>query len=463
MKPSQPRSAQRPAIDKISNALKQIARLDHSISVPSIGTVFRYEPTTPIGMAQAHVADIYGVPFAYPSTSGTTSLNVMALLCLVRPGDTVLIQRDSHVSVLAAIIHAGLRPVYVTPRYSEKLGVTMGITAEELRKALDEHPEARAIFLTYPNYFGIASDIEALALEAKSRNIPLVVDSAHGSHWAFHPDFPKRAEETTAQIVTYSTHKTCPALGQGSIALLNNKKLIPRFYEVVNSLGFVSTSFSSVILISLFNGIDMLSRDGAMLFEERFQMAKWAREKINKIKGLRSFGLEETQPGFHDFDPLRLTVDVSGIGLTGYKAENILIEHGCYPELGTLKNVLFLITLGIGWREVRRLVKLLKQIASEPRPLRRMLQMAQPALPRQVVLPREAFYHLGCRSISVRSAVGKVSAETISAYPPGSAVIVAGEEISHDVVEYLKCVRTHGAVLKGASDPKFKRIKILNV
>jgi len=463
MKPSKHRTTKRSAIDKMANALKQIARLDHSISVPSIGTVFRYEPMTPIGMAQAHVADIYGMPFAYPSTSGTTPLNVMALLCLVRPGDTVLIQRDSHVSVLAAIIHAGLRPAYITPRYSEKLGVTMGITAEELRQALDDHPKARAIFLTYPNYFGIATDIEALALEARSRSIPLVVDSAHGSHWAFHPDFPKRAEETSARIVTYSTHKTCPALGQGSIILFNNKNLIPRFYEVVNDLGFVSTSFSSVILTALFNGIETLSVQGETLFTDRLEMAKWTRIEINKIKGLRSFGLEETQPGFHDFDPLRLTVDVSGIGLTGYEAEDILIEHGCYPEMASLKNTLFLITLGIGWKEVRRLVKLLKQITSETRPLRRLPQMTQPELPRQMVLPREAFYHLDRRSVSVRSAVGKISAETISAYPPGSAIIVAGEEISRDVVKYLKCVRAHGGVLKGASDPEFKRIKILNV
>ncbi len=463
MKPSKNRTTKRTAIDKMSNALKQIARLDHSISVPSIGTVFRYEPTTPIGMAQAHVADIYGVPFAYPSTSGTTPLNVMALLCLVRPGDTVLIQRDSHISVLAAIIHAGLQPAYITPRYSEKLGVTMGITAEELRKALDEHTQARAVFLTYPNYFGIATDIEALALEAKSRNIPLVVDSAHGSHWAFHPDFPKRAEETSARIVTYSTHKTCPALGQGSIVLFNDKKLVPRFYEVVNDLGFVSTSFSSIILTALFNGIDTLSARGETLFTDRLEMANWARQEINKIKGLCSFGLEETQPGFCDLDPLRLTVDVSGSGLTGYEAEDILIEHGCYPEMGTLKNVLFLITLGIGWQEVRRLIKLLQQIASAPRPFRKLPQLTQPTLPRQVVLPREAFYFPDRRMVSIRSAVGKVSAETISAYPPGSAVIVAGEEISHDVVEYLKSIRAHGGVLKGASDPQFKRIKILNV
>src|SRR6266540_2384643 len=97
-----------PQKNKISQILKQVAQLDHSISIPSWGTLFRFEATSPLGQAQAHVAEIYGVPFAYPSTNGTTILNVMALLCLTNPGDTVLIQRDSHVSVLAPIIHAGL-------------------------------------------------------------------------------------------------------------------------------------------------------------------------------------------------------------------------------------------------------------------------------------------------------------------------------------------------------------------
>lgn len=463
MKSSKHQTSKRNTTDKMANALKQIARLDHSISIPTIGTVFRYESTTPIGKAQAHVADVYGVPFAYPSTSGTTPLNVMALLCLVHPGDTVLVQRDSHVSVLAAIIHAGLQPAYIIPHYSESLGVTIGVTAKELCKALDDYPEVRAVFLTYPNYFGIATDIDALAQITNSRKIPLVVDSAHGSHWAFHPSFPQRAEKAGVQIVTYSTHKTCPALGQGSIALLNSESLVPRFYEVVNNLGFVSTSFSSIILTSLFNGIDMLSARGETLFNDRLGMANWARQEINQIAGLRCFGMEEVQPGFCDLDPLRLTVDVSGIGLTGYEAESILIEHGCYPEMGTIKNVLFLVTLGIGWKEIRRLVKLLKQIASVVRSPRRPPSLAKIELPRQILSPREAFYFKDRRSVFVQDAVGKISAETISAYPPGSAVIVAGEEITHNTVEYLRCVREHGGVLKGASDVEFKRIKILNV
>lgn len=462
--PSRKSKLKRVQDGRMARLFKQIACYDHSVSVPSWGTLFRFEPESPLGQAQANVAEIFGVPFSYPSTNGTTPLNVMALLCLAYPGDTILIQRDSHVSVLAPMIHAGLRPIYITPRYSQKLGVTMGVTVEELYQELDRHREIRAVFLTYPNYFGIATDIAALAKVTAERNISLIVDSAHGSHWAFHPDFPLRAEQVGAQIVTYSIHKTCPVLGQGSLALFNDENLISRLYEVVNNLGFVSTSFSSVILAALFNGIYSLLKDGRARLGERLEMAEWARQEINRIDGLHSFGLEEVQPGFSNFDPLRLTVDVSGIGLTGYEVENLLIEqYGCYPEMATLQNVLFLITLGIGWDEIHRSVELLRQIASTTRPPHRLPNLVRPDSPRQILAPRDAFYYRKRRVVSTQAAIGLVSAETISAYPPGSTVIVAGEEITQEVIEYLKAVHTFGGVLKGASDTGLDNIQVLEI
>ncbi len=450
--------------DRTVRLLRQVARLDHSVSVPTIGSVFRFEPDSPIGKAQAHAAEIYGVPFAYPSTNGTTSLNVMALLSLANPGDTVLVQRDSHVSVLAPIIHAGLHPIYVTPHYSQKLGVTMGVTVDELRAELDRHPEVREVFLTYPNYFGIATDIASLAQLTADRKVPLIVDSAHGAHWVFHPDFPRRAEQAGAEIVTYSTHKTCRALGQGSLALLNDESLIPRLYEVVNNLGFVSTSFSTVILTALFSELDSLHKNGKSLLGERLAMAEWARHEINKIDGLHSFGLEESQPGFLNLDPLRLTVDVSGLGITGYQVEEFLIKnHSYYAEMCTLQNVLFLVTFGISWIEIKRLVKLLQQISSVQQNPRRFPSLAQPALPGQVLSPRDAFYCRKRRKVSVQEAIGHVSAESISAYPPGSAVIVVGEEVSEEIVVYLKAIQAFGGRLKGASDASFNNMEILEL
>lgn len=444
--------------------LKKIAQYDHSISVPSLGNLFQYDRDSPIGKAQESIAKIYGAPFMYPSTNGTTPLNVMALLSITSPGDKVLVQRDSHVSVLASIIHAGLKPVYVSPRYSDKLGITMGVTAEELIDALTKHPDIKAVFLTYPNYFGVATDIQALVDVVAQKNIPLVVDSAHGSHWVFCNEFPMRAETAGAQIVTYSTHKTCTVLGQGSLMIINDTAIVPRLYEIANSCGFVSTSFSYVILSALFYGIGLLAEDDGRQFSESIALANWARNEINKIDGLRSFGIEDGQPGFVDFDPLRLTVDVSGIGYSGYEVEDLLIaKYGFYPEMGTLQNVLFLITAGIGREDIRLLVERLRVIAANPKPLKQLPKIQRPELPIQAYTPRDAFYFTRRRDIPVYESIGCISAETISAYPPGSAVIVAGEVITQEVVDYLSLIHQFGGHLKGAGDTSFQKIKVLDI
>ena len=455
--------------ETLARDLRTIARYDHSVAIPELGTLFRFEPGTALGRAQRRTAEIYGVPFAYPSTNGTTPLNVLALLTLLRPGDTVLIGRDAHVSVLAPLIHLGLRPVYLTPGYAADLGVPLQITPAQLRAALDAHPEVRAVVLTYPNYFGVAGDLAGCAAVARERGVPLIVDSTHGAHLAFQPDspdLPPPAERSGAAIVTQSQHKTCGALGQASLALINDPGLIERFYEVVNGTGFVSTSFSSVILASLFESIWRLHREGAALIAERLAMVAWAREAINRIPGLRSFDATDRREGFAAFDPLRLTINVAASGQTGFAVERALQSCGHYPEFATLDTVLCLVTLGTAWEELRGLVRALAAIVAAPpgarvrRPVPRLAAM--PPQPRQLLSPREVFYSQRRRRVAVGEAVGGISAETIATYPPGSALIVAGEEVTSEVLDFLREARAQGATLKGASDPDLTTILLVD-
>jgi arginine decarboxylase len=450
-----------PWLNTLERDFREIARYDHSVAVPNLGTLFRDDPHSAIGAAQRHLAAIYGVPFAYPSTNGTSMLNVLALMTVTGPGDTVLIQRDSHVSVFAALIHLGLRPVYVAPRYAPDIGVPLGITPAHLRRSLHDHPDVRAIFLTYPNYFGIATDLHGCAAVAREYGVPLIVDAAHGAHFAFHPDLPTPAEQTSAAIVTQSTHKTCGALGQSSVALFNDESLIERFYEMVNHLGFVSTSFSSIILMTLFQSVLALHERGTAAIAERLAMAAWAREAINAIDGLCCFGPEAYQEGFIAFDPLRITVNVAQLGRTGFAVERALYRSGHYPEFATLDNVLFLATLGTEWEEIEHLVASLRAIAAAPRAVRSVAPLPFPAQPRQVMDPRAVFFSRHRRRLSADEAVGKVSAETIATYPPGAAVIVAGEEVTAEIVAFLRAVRGDGGVLKGASDADLATIIVL--
>jgi len=441
---------------------EKIGRYDHSMSVLELGSLFAYDPETALGRTQDFLARVYGVPFVWPSTNGTSILNILALMSATQAGDKVLLQRDSHVSVYSAIVHQGLEPVYLKPNYAKDLGLPLGVTPEDLAAALDQHPDLRAVFLTYPNYYGIATDLTACAELLRRRGVPLIVDSAHGAHYRFHPDLPQAAEESGAALVTQSQHKTCSSLSQGSLALFNDRSLVEPFYEWANLGGFVSTSFSFIILQSLVLGVMQLERQGRALLQNALEATLWARQEIHRIPGLKTFGSEAARPGFKQLDPLRITVDVSGLGWSGFEVyERLSSEFNIYPELATFQNVLLMFTLVDDLRGVRRVVQALRQVASEaPGPFQQP-RLEPPPLPPLRVLPRAAMQHRPRRNLPLREAIGQVSAETISAYPPGSAILVGGEEITPEVVEFLQAVKRSGGTLKGASSRNFETLQVL--
>jgi|GEM_PF-1285738 arginine/lysine/ornithine decarboxylase len=528
----QPSAAtERTHLRKAVEALHAISRYDHSLSVPELGSLF-HEDTSPlapvgdipqrhrgkssncaergdgeaitaVGALQQGIADVYDVPFAWPSTNGTTPLNVMALITVAPPSSRILVQRDCHVSVLAALIQADLTPIYLCPDYDPALGLLLGPTAAQVQTCLDGAPDVAAALLTYPNYFGIASDIEACAGVLAERNIPLVIDAAHGAHLRFHPALPLPAERTSAAIITHSTHKTLSALSQGSVALLNDLRYKDRWYETINQLGYVSTSFSYPILLSIGVAVWQFQVQGAALLDVAIAASQETRAAINEIAGLRCLAFDQERPGFHALDPLRLTVDVSGLGATGYDVARCLREQfHIYPELATRQHLLFLVGAGDDHQACFRIVAALQTLAAQlwdtgpvsPQPtedgqtggpLSKHLTaehgrhaeasrwqrhhdaalLAPPAVPRQLLRPREAFYlyHQQRRRVPLAAAIGYPSAETIAAYPPGSAVIVAGEEVTPEVVAFLQAVRRAGGTLKGASDPTCTSIQIITL
>lgn len=438
-----------------------IAQYDHSVSVPGIGSVFHYTPDSSLGAMQQAIANAYHVPFAYMSPNGTTAANVLSLVTMTKPGGKVLCQRDSHISIFAPMIVSDLTPVYVEPTYIPHLGLCTGLSPEQLTAALDKNPDVEAVFLTYPNYFGIACDISVCADIVADRNIPLIIDAAHGAHFGFHSALPTPAQATKASIITQSTHKTCAALNQGSLILFNHMENVAPFYRTANNLGYFSTSFSYLILLSISMAVTQLSCQGEELLGASIEVANGVREQINRIDGLHSFGIEEKTDGFHEFDPMRVTVNVARTGLTGFEFEDILIEEfKIYPEMATLHNILFLFTMADTTKDGQRVVDALQTITKRyvlttPSPY-----PAPPPAPGQIVSPRQAYFAPRHRMAAEKS-IGQISAETIACYPPGSAIIVAGEEITVEVIEYLVEARARGAVLKGASDPEFKKIECI--
>jgi len=443
--------------------LSDIAHWDISVSIRQPGSVFQrpnVSSPSPLANDQMDMAEIYGVKFALPLTNGTTQGNVLAISAVASPDQKMLLQRNSHVSAYAPMYNVGLDPHYLYPAYLPEWDVLAGVTPEQVNEALHANPDIRMIFVTSPNYFGIVGDIKGIVEVAHQHDAIVIVDAAHGAYYNFYQQSPMpiAAEHAGADIVTQSTHKTLGALSQGSLLLINNTELIDPLYHVVNRLGDVSTSFSYPILLSIGLAVSQMHMHGQSLLENAIQVAESARDQIRDIDGLRCFGQEIIDPakGVVALDPLRITVNVEGWNVTGYEVEDQLVrEEHIVPELATWNNVLFLLTPFDGQEEADALVNALRRLENTMKRSHRRQSLPPPPQTQKRMTPREAFYAVKRREVPVSEAVGKVSGETIAAYPPGIAIVVEGEEITREIVEYLRLVQGAGGYLKGASHPEF--------
>lgn len=437
--------------------------LDHSVSVTQLGSLFDRHGDTPVQQLKRNIAEAYGVAWSFPATCGTSPLNVLALLAVAPPGSAVAVNRDCHVSVHAALVHGGYRPVYFRPPIHPETGLPLGPAARDVEALLEEHRDVRCVVLTYPNYFGIAGECGSIVDAAHRRGLPVIVDAAHGAPLHFCSGLPAAAEDLGADIVLQSTHKSMGALSQGSVVLFKTDRFLDRFYDAVAHLGLISTSFSYPTLSSIELAVARHQLAGQETWQDAIEQAERFRVRVAQIDGITTFSTDAaTLPGFCDLDRTRVTLDVSRTGLTGYEFEKQLAASQVYAEMSTNQHVLLLFTPGTRPEDSNYLLSAIERAAEAGDGTRRTIRLEPPALPALRITPREAYYARK-RTVETDDAVGEISAETIAPYPPGSAVVVAGEALDAATIEYLRLVRSSGAVLYGASDPELRRIRVVEV
>jgi len=439
--------------------------LDHSVSVGELGSLFQRDGDSPLQQLKRNIANAYGVAWSFPAACGTSPLNVLGLLALAPPGSVVAVNRDCHVSVHAALVHGGYRPVYYCPEFDSRLGLPLGPTAQAVEALLSSNPDVRCVVVTYPSYFGIAGDCAGIVEAAHRRGIPVLVDAAHGAPLHFCSALPVAAEDVGADIVLQSTHKTMGALSQGSIALFASETYLDAFYDAVSHLGLVSTSFSYPTLSSIELAIARHEIDGEESWNLAIAEADRFRERVSDIDGVTTFGAEAAgRSGFVDMDRTRVTLDVSATGLSGFDFERLLREEQIYPEMATSRHVLFLFTPGTRPEDTSYLVAAIERL-TENADVRHAVRSQPwnypaPAVPELAIVPRDAYFAKK-RTVAIEDSIGSICGETIAPYPPGSAVIAAGERLDAGIVDYLRRVQIAGGVLYGASDPQFRRIKVV--
>ncbi len=420
--------------------------------LPELDNLFA--PNGVIAEAETLAAEAWDSDRTFFLTNGSTAGVIASILAVCNPGDSVLVPRNVHRSVISGLILSGANPVFMMPQYDERLGIAHGVAVDTIATHLASDPKIKAVLIVNPTYYGVCNDVVTIANLSHQYNLPLIVDEAHGAHFQFHPALPIAALSAGADIVIQSTHKTLSALTQASMLHMKGDRV--SVDRLAKSLQLVqSTSPSYLLLASLDMARMQMATQGELLLGEAIDRVQRIRSEINTIANITT--LEFThRPGFHELDPLRITVLISGID--GFTADQILHEElGITCELPGLQSLTFIVTPGTTDSDCDRLLTALKQLSDR---INDMILESHPnsfnyelftEIPTIVLSPRDAFFATS-KLVTVSEAIGLISADLICPYPPGIPIVMPGEQITENAIAYLQQIVAAGGVLTGGAD-----------
>jgi lysine decarboxylase len=409
------------------------------------------EAETLLRAAEARAAERLGADWCRYSVGGSTHGNQALLLAVGRPGDTVIVDRTSHRSVLLGIVLAGLRPVWVLPRVHRETGLPLGLDVATVTDALREHPDACAVVVTSPSYVGTCADVTTIGDVTRAAGVPLIVDAAWGAHLGSHPDLPRHPFEAGADAVVISAHKTLPALNQGAVVLARTRFLDgARLDRAMDATA--TTSPSGAILAGVDSALALLASRGEVLSGALLDRVRRAREVLRAAPGL--VAPDSATFGYDAFDDAKLVVLLAGTGADGIAVDRELAEAGFALEMADRDILIPMVTIADDDRGVADLAAALTTTIgrhrAEPRPTATSTVWTTRA--DQVMSPRDAFF-AERDPVPWEQAAGRVCAEVIAPYPPGVPVLVPGERMTEVSLDALQRARADGCRIAYAADP----------
>jgi arginine decarboxylase len=447
---------------KIANLMsRQVFQYD----LPDLPGLNLYAADSAIALAQNLAAETFGADRTWFLVNGSTCGIMAAIAATCNPGDKIILSRNIHQSAINGLIVSGARPIFVLPEYDRARDLTHCVAPETISAALEQHQDAKAVLIVSPTYHGVCADLAEIARRIRPYNLPLIVDEAHGAHFAFHPELPASALELGADLVVQSTHKTLSAMTQASMLHLKGDRVDAK--RVERSLQLLqSTSPSSLLLASLDAAREQMASEGRSLMEGTLQLADKARSLLGQIPKLATLNTEQAgAPGFFALDRTRLTVDVSTLGINGFAADEIFYKHlGVTAELPTLRHLTFAIALGNTQTDIERLVAAFKRLASEYG----LANAPISAIETSLQLPpsisslsvRDAFF-APTETVTIEDAIGRISAEIVCPYPPGIPLLLPGEEISAIAIATLESIFKAGGFISGCSDESLQTLRVV--
>jgi arginine/lysine/ornithine decarboxylase len=334
------------------------------------------------------------------------------------------------------------------------------MSRDQVRKAIEENPDAVAVLVNNPTYYGICSDIRAIVKMAHEAGMLCLADEAHGTHFYFGDNMPVSAMKAGADMAAVSMHKSGGSLTQSSLLLIGENVSERHVRQIINLTQ--TTSGSYLLMSSLDISRRNLALRGKEVFRKVVEMAEYAREEINAVGGYYAYGRELINgDSIFDFDPTKLSVHTRDIGLAGIEVYDILRdEYDIQIEFGDIGNILAYLSIGDRMQELERLVSALAEIKRRYKKDPDGLLSQEYIDPEVVCSPQEAFYSQK-KSVPINESSGFVCSEFVMCYPPGIPILAPGERITEDIINYIQYAKAKGCSMTGSEDPDINNINVL--
>lgn len=428
------------------NSMKPLDNLCHPVSV--------------IREAEELAAEAFGAAHAFLMVGGTTSsVQSMVLSCCKR-GDKIIMPRNVHRSAINALVLCGAQPIYVNPDVDCRLGISLGMRLEQVEAAIRNNPDAVAVFVNNPTYYGVCSDLRSIVKLAHEHGMLVLADEAHGTHFYFGEGLPVSAMAAGVDITAVSMHKSGGSLTQSSFLLTGPGVSVGHVRQIINLTQ--TTSGSYLLLSSLDISRRNLALRGRREFEKVIDLAEYAREEINNIGGYYAFSQDLVNGNsIFAFDRTKLSVHTLEIGLAGIEVYDILRdEYDIQIEFGDIGNILAYLSIGDRRQEVERLVSALAEVKRRYKKDRAGMLSQEYIDPKVVATPQEAFY-APKESLPLEQTAGRICSEFVMCYPPGIPILAPGEEITEDILDYIVYAKEKGCSMTGPEDPGIRHLNVL--
>ncbi|MDM8128924.1 aminotransferase class I/II-fold pyridoxal phosphate-dependent enzyme [Paraclostridium benzoelyticum] len=431
--------------------LENLYKLD-TTEIP--GTDNLHSPEECIKESLKRASEVFKSDKTFYLVNGSTCGIEAAIMASVNPKEKIILNRDCHQSAINSCIIGDIDPIYVNPSINKDSNTLSGVSFDDVKSVIDSNLDAKAVFLTYPTYFGDIFDLKSICSYAHEKGMTVIIDEAHGAHLGLSEKLPETALSQGADIVIQSTHKTLPSFTQSSMIHIKGNRI--NINKLTNMLRITESSSPSYLLMaSLDIAVDIYEKNGFDLMDKLLSNIDEFKSELYKLKNIK---VDESK------DYTKIFLNTKKLGITGHELENILREnYNIQVELSNYYGVLLIATIGNTKGEFVKLKDVLFEIDKIYKKESHLKNVSYPIkLPKKILSPREAFY-MDKKNVKIENSIGKISGEYIIPYPPGVSLVSPGEEITKEVIDYIIECKSKGMNVNGVKDSELRFIQVIDI